>query len=84
MVISYENLLSDLGCERVNTCTVESNRMDTARVSDIFICIAAKITTRPGQIGVCNGYILEGEELETLFNTRDDLRLSSDKSPQEQ
>ena len=36
----------------------------------------AKITTRPGQVGVCNGYILEGDELETLFNNRQDLRLS--------
>ncbi|RMX47148.1 hypothetical protein pdam_00016207 [Pocillopora damicornis] len=42
----------------------------------------AKITSRPGQIGFCNGYILEGDELETLFSTREDLRPSSDKSAQ--
>lgn len=46
-----------------------------------FVCVAAKITTRPGQVGVCNGYILEGEELETLFNTRQDLKLSLENSP---
>ena len=45
------------------------------------LCVAAKITTRPGQVGVCNGYILEGEELETLFNTRQDLKLSLENSP---
>lgn len=36
----------------------------------------AKITTRPGQVGACNGYILEGDELETFLNSRDDLRLT--------
>ena len=46
-----------------------------------FVCVAAKITTRPGQVGVCNGYILEAEELETLFNTRQDLKLSLENSP---
>lgn len=41
----------------------------------------AKITTRPGQVGVCNGYVLEGEELEALFNTRQDLKLPVENSP---
>ena len=45
-----------------------------------FAYVAAKITTRPGQVGVCNGYILEGQELESLFNTRQDLRLPQDSS----
>ncbi|KAJ7389091.1 40S ribosomal protein [Desmophyllum pertusum] len=40
----------------------------------------AKITSRPGQVGACNGYILEGDELESLFNTREDLRLSLQNS----
>ena len=46
-----------------------------------FACVSAKITTRPGQVGVSNGYILEGEELETLFNTRQDLKLPLENSP---
>ena len=45
------------------------------------LCVAAKITTRPGQVGVCNGYVLEGEELEALFNTRQDLKLPVENSP---
>ncbi|KAL9961820.1 hypothetical protein ACROYT_G030846 [Oculina patagonica] len=44
----------------------------------------AKITSRPGQVGVCNGYILEGEELESLFSTRQELRLPQDNSSGEQ
>ncbi|XP_074607488.1 small ribosomal subunit protein eS8-like [Acropora palmata] len=36
----------------------------------------AKITTRPGQVGMCNGYVLEGEELETFLNSREDLGLA--------
>jgi len=42
----------------------------------------AKITTRPGQVGACNGYILEGEELDILLNTRQDLRLSEETRPE--
>ena len=47
-------------------------------------CLAAKITTRPGQVGACNGYILEGDELETLLNTRQDLRLSMEMKVEKQ
>lgn len=42
----------------------------------------AKITTRPGQVGACNGYILEGDELETFLSTRQDLRLSLENRPE--
>ncbi|KAK2560226.1 hypothetical protein P5673_017209 [Acropora cervicornis] len=38
--------------------------------------IHTKITTRPGQVGMCNGYVLEGEELETFLNSREDLGLA--------
>jgi len=47
-----------------------------------FTFISAKITTRPGQVGACNGYILEGEELDILLNTRQDLRLSEETRPE--
>lgn len=40
--------------------------------------VAAKITTRPGQVGACNGYILEGDELQTFLNDRHDLKLSQE------
>ena len=39
---------------------------------------SAKITTRPGQVGACNGYILEGDELQTFLNDRHDLKLSQE------
>lgn len=39
---------------------------------------------RPGQVGACNGYILEGDELETLLNTRQDLRLSMEMKVEKQ
>lgn len=47
-------------------------------------CLAAKIMTRPGQVGACNGYILEGDELETLLNTCRDLRLSMERKAEKQ
>lgn len=49
-----------------------------------FTSVAAKITTRPGQVGACNGYIVEGEELETLLDTHQDLRLSLESRPEAQ
>ena len=47
-------------------------------------CLPAKITTRPGQVGACNGYILEGDELETLLNTCQDVRLSMERKAEKQ
>ena len=41
-----------------------------------LVFVAAKITTRPGQVGACNGYILEGDELQTFLNDRHDLKSS--------
>ena len=32
------------------------------------VLFTAKITSRPGQEGVCNGYILEGDELNEMFS----------------
>ena len=59
-----------------------------SKVSNLHVvfpaCLAAKITTRPGQVGACNGYILEGDELESLLNTRQDLRLSMEMKVEKQ
>jgi len=32
-----------------------------------FIFTTGRITTRPGQVGLCDGYVLEGTELETTL-----------------
>lgn len=61
----------------------KKKRMKSSNFSP-FACVAAKITTRPGQVGVCNGYVLEGEELEALFNTRQDLKLPLENCPETQ
>lgn len=37
-------------------------------VTKKFLCVLAKIETRPGQVGECNGYILEGKELDSFKN----------------
>lgn len=63
-------------------------RLIITAVSNLHVvfpaCLAAKITTQPGQVGACNGYILEGDELETLLNTRQDLRLSMERKAEKQ
>jgi hypothetical protein len=31
-----------------------------------WVFVSAKISTRPGQVGACDGYILEGKDLEAI------------------
>ena len=46
--------------ERVKTRTIEKNIEDQFNVGRLYACISS----RPGQSGRCDGYILEGAELD--------------------
>lgn len=61
------NLFPDIGTSVLLT---ESSTSDLKEQLNKFLDngeLLARVTTRPGQTGKCDGYILEGEELETVL-----------------
>eukprot|EP00794_Sanderia_malayensis_P011941 gene11941-13177_t len=55
---------SEAESEQKSASRIDDNLQTLMKNRKLF----AKITTRPGQDGLCNGYVLEGPELEVIMN----------------
>ena len=67
LAVQSDNLFPDID---TNILLTENSLSDVKEQLEQFLNngeLLARVTTRPGQTGKCDGYILEGEELETVL-----------------
>ena len=75
IIVDVKSLKDQINIEQLSS---NSSQLTRAHIKELFDLgkLYAKVTSKPGQVGVCDGYIIEGVELDSLVNKLQNYQVS--------